>query len=80
MFAPAEFAQQFVEIVGQEHTLEMAKDDGAFIVAVLCERAAESAELKKMLKKWFTSSVVKELEAEKDKRGRKMLLEQIATL
>ena len=79
-FAPADFAQQFVEIVGKEHTLEMAKDDGAFIVAVLCERAAESEQLKKILKKWFTSGVVKELEAEKDKRGRKMLLEQIATL
>lgn len=80
LFSPVDFAQQFVKIVGKSNTLEMAKDDGAFIVAVLCERAAESEELKAVLKTWFSSEVRKELEAEKDRRGRAMLLEQIASL
>ena len=80
LFSPTDFAQLFIELVGKDHTLEMAKDDGAFVVAVLCERAAESDNLKKTLKSWFPSSVVKELETEKDKRGRKVLLEQIVAL
>ena len=80
LFSPADFARLFVEVVGKDHTLEMAKDDGAFVVAVLCERAAENDDLKKTMKSWFSSSVVKELETEKDKRGRKVLLEQIMVL
>ena len=58
----------------------MAKDDGAFVVAVLCERAQESDELRKELKGWFDAKVVKELQKDKDRRGRTMLLQQIATL
>ena len=58
----------------------MAKDDGAFVVAVLCERAQESEELKKELKDWFDSKVVKELEEDKERRGRTMLLQQMTAL
>lgn len=80
-FSAVDFAVQFVEIVGQENTLAMAKDDGAFIVAALCERAAESDELKNTLKSWFDKSARKELEKDKEeRRGRSMLLEQIAAL
>ncbi|KAI0683160.1 ARM repeat-containing protein [Cytidiella melzeri] len=80
LFSSADFANQFVGIVGMENTLAMARDDGAFIVAVLCERAAESDELRKTLKGWFTAELRKELEKEKDRRGRTVLLQQIASL
>lgn len=58
----------------------MAKDDGAFVVAVLCERAQESTELKKLLKGWFNASIMEELGREKERRGRSMLLQQIEAL
>ncbi len=81
-FSPVEFAKRFVRIVGQENTLAMAKDDGAFVVAVLCERAKESEdnELKDVLKTWFSGDVRKELEEDKERRGRAVLLEQLAVL
>ena len=69
-----------MKVVGRENTLAMAKDDGAFVVAVLCERAQESEELRKELKGWFDAEAVKELEQDKERRGRGMLLQQIATL
>ena len=80
LFSAIAFAQQFIKTVGQANTLAMAKDDGAFIVAVLCERAVENDELKAVLREWFSGDIRKELEAEKDRRGRAMLLEQLATL
>lgn len=80
LWSPLDFALEFVKIVGKDSTLAMAKDDGAFIVAVLCERAQESAELKKELKAWFDATAVKELEQDKERRGRTMLLQQIAAL
>lgn len=58
----------------------MAQDDGAFIVAVLCERAAEDDTLKKTLKSWFTTDFKKGLGKDADRRGRSMLLQQIASL
>ncbi|KAI0339334.1 ARM repeat-containing protein [Trametopsis cervina] len=80
LFSPSDFAEQFVDIVGKDVTLAMARDDGAFIVAVLCERAAESDELKETLKSWFTPEFTREVEQEKDRRGRLILLQQIASL
>lgn len=74
------FARAFVRIVGAETTRAMARDDGAFVVAVLCERALEDADLRKELKSWFDGAVRKELEKDKDRRGRAVLLEQIAKL
>ena len=58
----------------------MARDDGAFVVAVLCERAREDEVLRKEVKGWFDGAVGKELESEKGRRGRGVLLEQIAAL
>lgn len=58
----------------------MARDDGAFVVVVLCERAAESEELKKTLQTWFSADFREELEKQKDRRGRTVLLQQIALL
>ena len=55
-------------------------NDGAFVVATLCERAAESEELKATLKKWFSSKIQKELAADKDRRGRSLLLAQLEKL
>ena len=69
-----------MKVVGKENTLAMAKDDGAFIVAVLCERAQENEELRHELKACFDPKVVQELEKDKDRRGRTMLLQQIAAL
>lgn len=80
LFSPSEFAKQFVEIVGKNNTLAMARDDGAFVVVVLCERAAESDELKTTLRTWFSDEFRSELEEEKDRRGRAVLLQQIASL
>ena len=72
--------------------MAMARDDGAFVVAVLCERALEQPEeekqeerekrdtLRKTLSEWFDKDARQELEAEKEKLGRTMLLEQLAAL
>ena len=79
-FSAVEFATQFAKLVGKENTIAMAKDDGAFVVATLCERAAESEELKATLKKWFSSKVQKELAVDKDRRGRSLLLAQLEKL
>jgi pumilio homology domain family member 6 len=79
-WSPTDFAQEFVKVVGKDNTLAMAKDDGAFVVAVLCERAQDSAALKKQLKGWFDASVKKELMKDKERRGRSMLLQQIEAL
>ena len=80
LFSPSDFAKQFLEIVGKDNTLAMARDDGAFVVVVLCERAAESEELKKTLQTWFSADFREELEKQKDRRGRTVLLQQIALL
>jgi pumilio homology domain family member 6 len=80
LFSPSEFATQFVSTVGKDNTLAMARDDGAFVVVVLCERAAEDEKLRETLKTWFSREFRRELEKEKDRRGRAVLLQQIALL
>jgi hypothetical protein len=47
---------------------------------VLCERAAEDKKLRETLKTWFSREFRRELEKEKDRRGRAVLLQQIALL
>lgn len=79
-FSPLDFAKQFVSVVGKDNTLAIARDDGAFVVAALCERALEDEELKQTLKSWFSRAFVTELEQEQDRRGRTVLLKQIAAL
>ncbi|GJE92340.1 Pumilio and CPL domain-containing protein [Phanerochaete sordida] len=74
------FARAFVQTVGRENTCAIARDDGAFVVAVLCERAQEDEALRTELRGWFEGAVRKELEGEKERRGRSVLLEQIAAL
>ena len=79
-FSAVVFAKQFVSVVGKDNTLAIAQDDGAFVVAALCEHAPESDELKQTLKSWFSSSFMQGLERDKDRRGRTILLQQIASL
>lgn len=79
-WSPVEFAQKFVQFVDKDTTIAMAKDDGAFIVSTLCERGAENEELKSTLKGWFDGEVRKELGADKDRRGRVLLLTQLERL
>ena len=59
----------------------MARGDGAFVIAALCERVAEegSANEKSMLNGWFTRDVRREI-GETGKRGSTVLLEKLAAL
>lgn len=59
----------------------MAKGDGAFVVAELCERlkASESSSEVEEVKRWFATDVLKVLESGEGK-GRTLLLEKIRAL
>ncbi|KAI0079156.1 puf family RNA-binding protein [Panus rudis PR-1116 ss-1] len=76
-FSSLDFAQKFVDIVGKDTTLAMAKDEGIFVVAALCETVVNAG---KDGESWFTPDARKELEAEKDKRGMSTLLSQVESL
>ncbi|TFY77347.1 hypothetical protein EWM64_g6664 [Hericium alpestre] len=56
-FSAVEFAKVFVEAAGKEHTFEMAKSGGAFVVAELLERINKEGDkaLKAKVKGWFAS-------------------------
>ncbi|THH26885.1 hypothetical protein EUX98_g7302 [Antrodiella citrinella] len=83
-FSPLDFATQFIQIVGKDNTVSMAKEEAAFVVAALCETVVsagdEGAEARKALKSWLAGDVRKELAKDEQQRGRRVLLEQIASL
>ncbi|PCH37111.1 ARM repeat-containing protein [Wolfiporia cocos MD-104 SS10] len=74
------FAVRFVQLVGQDTTVAMARSDGAFVVAALCERlaASESAE-RSVLRGWFGKDVKAEI-GEAAPRGSALLLESLNAL
>ncbi|KAI0635454.1 ARM repeat-containing protein [Trametes polyzona] len=80
-FSARDFAVRFVQLVGQETTVAMAKGDGAFVVAALCEQLAEheDAEERKTVKGWFDAKTQKVLE-QADGKGVKVLLESLKKL
>ncbi|KAH9837998.1 ARM repeat-containing protein [Rhodofomes roseus] len=81
-WSPASFAKRFVELVGQDTTIAMARGEGAFVVAALCEQLAkseESAKERKAVSGWFTESVRKEITDAKGK-GCAVLLEALDKL
>ena len=79
----ADFASQFVNIVGMTATVAMCVGDGngAFVVAELCEALVRGnlVEEKAKVKQWFGGKVVQEIQAGQAK-GKKVLLEKIALL
>lgn len=83
-FTSLAFATQFIEFVGKDKTIAMAKEEAAFVVAALCETVIgareEGKEARKTLKSWLGGDVKKTLVKDQEQRGRKVLLEQIASL
>ncbi|KAK7689468.1 hypothetical protein QCA50_007260 [Cerrena zonata] len=83
-FSPLDFAKKFVEIVGKETTIALAKEDGVFVVASLCETIVaagdDGSELKKTVKGWFGKDTRKGLDSDKERRGVATLLTQLAAL
>jgi pumilio family protein 6 len=79
-FSASTFASAFLEVVGKDETLRMAKGNGAFVIAELCERirAEGTTEERAKLKGWF-EDVLKEIE-ESDAKGKKLLLEKVSIL
>ncbi|EMD36246.1 hypothetical protein CERSUDRAFT_115203 [Gelatoporia subvermispora B] len=77
-FSASDFAARFVQIVGRDVTVAMAQDDGAFIVAALCEQLAEdgSKEDKKKVKSWFGKEERKKITG----KGSAVLLEKLQAL
>jgi pumilio homology domain family member 6 len=83
-FNAGSFASAFLRIVGEndgERVVAMAKSEGAFVVAELCERInLEGSELdKKLLRKWFDDVVMEDLER-LEVRGMGVLLEKLKAL
>ncbi|OJT15544.1 Pumilio -like domain family member 6 [Trametes pubescens] len=81
-FSARDFAARFVRIVGREPTVAMAKAEGAFVVAALCEQLAEhedAAEERKTVKGWFGANTRKEIDAA-DGKGMNVLLESLKKL
>lgn len=83
-FSPLAFATEFVDVVSKDNTIAMAKGEAVFVVAALCETVAsaggEATEMSKTLKSWLGGDVKKQLAQDQEQRGRKVLLEQIASL
>ncbi|KAH9914173.1 ARM repeat-containing protein [Epithele typhae] len=62
-FSGHDFAVRFVQQVGEDVTVAMAKGDGAFVVAALCEQlASEESPERKTVKAWFDAEVCKAVE------------------
>lgn len=84
LFSPLDFAQKFIDIVGQDATISLTKGDGVFLVTALCETVVSGGDknksLQKTLRTWFSTDVRKTLEADKEKRGMSTLLTQISAL
>ncbi|KAI0827208.1 ARM repeat-containing protein [Trametes gibbosa] len=80
-FSARDFAARFVKHVGSETTVAMAKGEGAFVVAALCEQLTEheDAEERKTVKGWFDSKTLKALK-DADGKGVKLLLESLKKL
>jgi len=80
-FSPSAFASAFINIVGEETTVALARGDGAFVVAEFLERVTEegSEGEKKTVKGWFNGGVRRGLQNGEGK-GRKVLLEKVAKL
>ena len=78
-FSASAFASAFMRQVGRELTLKMATDNGAFVVAELCERirAEGTDEEREALKAWFSDIKAIEWCAAK---GKTVLLASIANL
>ncbi|KAF9804283.1 hypothetical protein IEO21_09437 [Rhodonia placenta] len=80
LWSARDFATKFVEIVGRDVIVAMARDEGAFVIAALCEQlAASDAEEKKTLHSWFTKGVKKEIEDAAGK-GSSVLLQSLKAL
>jgi pumilio homology domain family member 6 len=80
-FSPAAFASAFVKIVGREVTVGMAKGNGAFVVAELCERLREegAVEERECVKGWFGADELNQIE-DGDGKGSRVLLEKVRVL
>lgn len=80
----AEFADQFVETVGEDVSVAMCTQgeaNGAFVIAELCDTIHREGKSKlgKTVKGWFGSDGLKQVEQGKAK-GRRVLLEKLALL
>ncbi|KAI0764723.1 ARM repeat-containing protein [Fomes fomentarius] len=76
-----DFATRFVEVVGRDVIVATAEDEGAFVVAALCEQLAEHADLKerKTVKGWFDAETEKAVQ-DKGAKGVNVLLESLKKL
>lgn len=81
LFSASAFASRFLALVSDEQAAAMARGDGAFVIAALCERVAEegSAEEKAKVKSWFGKDLKEAIEKSSAK-GSVVLLERIALL
>jgi pumilio homology domain family member 6 len=81
LYSPSRFASAMVKCVKKETMVEMAKRDGAFVVAALLERIKSEGheEERRVVKSWFGKQEVREL---KDgvRKGREVLLKQLDDL
>lgn len=79
----AEFAAQFVEVVGKDTTLSFCtgKGSGVFVIAELCEALirGEKKMERSRVKAWFDDKVLKEIHASEVK-GKDVLLEKLKLL
>jgi len=86
-WSPANFAKQFVQIVGRDLTLAMVRGagEGIFIVTALCETLAKSAEIEKddpqrtAVKSWFDKTIVQEI-TDDARKGSSLLVDSIRIL
>lgn len=77
--APA-FAAAFVRLVGKDTTVAMARGEGAFVVAAVCEQLAQGeSEQRKVLRSWFGGGERKAI-AKTEGRGLGLLLEKLNAL
>jgi pumilio family protein 6 len=80
-FSASSFASAFLKTVGRETTVEIAKGNGAFLVAELCGRILEEGSVgeKNTLNNWFGNAVKNDI-FESQGKGRKVLLEKLNEL
>lgn len=80
LFSASAFASKFVELVGRDSAVAMARGDGAFVIAALCERVAEEGpDEKATVKSWFGSGVKAEIK-KSGARGSAVLLDKVVLL
>ncbi|EPS98150.1 hypothetical protein FOMPIDRAFT_1061485 [Fomitopsis schrenkii] len=81
-WSAAHFAKRFVEVVGQETTVAIARGEGAFVVAALCEQLTkdqDGAAEQEVVSQWFTQTIRKEI-ADANGKGSTVLLEALQKL